>query len=84
MVIAALLDRDLAGEERAIAEARIASCASCAALHADLLALSLATPDAADAGASACIHAHDRRRGAAGRRRRRGTGQHDAPSDAVS
>ena len=66
LVIAALLDRDLAGEERAIAEARIASCASCAALHADLLALSLATRDAADPGASACVHAHGRRRCAAG------------------
>jgi hypothetical protein len=43
LVIAALLDRDVGGEERAIAEARIASCAACAALHADLLALSVAT-----------------------------------------
>ena len=43
LIVAALLDRDLDGEERAIAEARIASCASCAALHADLLALSVAT-----------------------------------------
>ena len=29
------LDRDIDAEERAIAESRIASCASCAALHAD-------------------------------------------------
>ena len=43
LIVAALLDRDLEGEERAIAEARIASCASCAALHADLVALSVAT-----------------------------------------
>ncbi len=42
-VIAALLDRDIGPEERAIAESRIASCASCAALHADLLMLSTAT-----------------------------------------
>ena len=43
LIVARLLDRDLEGEERAIAEARIASCASCAALHADLIALSAAT-----------------------------------------
>jgi anti-sigma factor RsiW len=36
-----LLDRDAAPEVRAIGEAMIASCASCARLHADLLALSL-------------------------------------------
>ena len=81
LIVAALLDRDLAGEERAIAEARIASCASCAALHADLLALSVGDEHAADPGASACIHAHGRRRSATGRGGRRGTGQHDAPSD---
>jgi hypothetical protein len=38
-----LLDRDVQGEERAIAEALTASCSSCAELHADLLALSAAT-----------------------------------------
>ena len=43
LLVAALLDRDLAGEERAIAETLIASCAFCAALHADLVALSAAT-----------------------------------------
>jgi anti-sigma factor RsiW len=43
LVIASLLDRDLGAEERAAAESLIASCASCAALHADLLALSTAT-----------------------------------------
>ncbi len=43
VVVAALLDRDLEGEKRAIAESLIASCPSCAALHADLLALSAAT-----------------------------------------
>jgi anti-sigma factor RsiW len=41
--IAALLDRDLVGDERTAAEARLASCPACAALHADLLALSTAT-----------------------------------------
>ena len=45
LVIAASLDRDIGAEERAIAESRIASCASCAALHADLIALSAATRD---------------------------------------
>jgi anti-sigma factor RsiW len=43
LIIAALLDRDLVGDERTAAEARIASCPACAALHADLLALSTAT-----------------------------------------
>jgi hypothetical protein len=43
LVIAALLDPEIGAEERAIAESLIASCASCAALHADLLALSVAT-----------------------------------------
>jgi hypothetical protein len=43
VVIARLLDRDLDGEERAIAEARIASCPDCATLHRDLLALAAAT-----------------------------------------
>jgi hypothetical protein len=43
LMIAALLDREVGGEERAIAESLIASCASCAALHSDLLALSVAT-----------------------------------------
>jgi anti-sigma factor RsiW len=41
--ISALLDRDLAGDERTATEARLASCPACAALHADLLALSTAT-----------------------------------------
>ncbi len=43
LVVAALLDRDIGAEERAIAQSWIASCASCAALHVDLLALSVAT-----------------------------------------
>jgi hypothetical protein len=41
--IARLLDRDLDGEERAVAEARISSCSDCARLHDDLLALAAAT-----------------------------------------
>jgi anti-sigma factor RsiW len=43
VVIARLLDRDIAADERAAAETLIASCPSCAALHADLLALATAT-----------------------------------------
>ena len=43
VVIARLLDRDIAADERAAAESLIASCPSCAALHADLLALAAAT-----------------------------------------
>ena len=43
VVIARLLDRDIAADERAAAESLIASCPSCAALHADLLALATAT-----------------------------------------
>ena len=42
-LIASLLDRDPDAAERAAAEARLASCAECAALHADLLALTTAT-----------------------------------------
>lgn len=41
--IAALLDHDLVGDERTATEVRLASCPACAALHADLLALSTAT-----------------------------------------
>ncbi|HEV8403020.1 MAG TPA: hypothetical protein VGQ31_08295 [Candidatus Limnocylindrales bacterium] len=44
-VIAALSDRDLAAPERQAAESLVASCPDCAALHADLLALSAATAD---------------------------------------
>lgn len=43
MLIAALLDGDLAGFERTAGESRIASCPDCATLHDDLLALSIAT-----------------------------------------
>ena len=43
VVIARLLDRDVAADERAAAESLIASCPSCAALHADLLSLATAT-----------------------------------------
>ena len=50
VVIARLLDRDIAADERAAAESLIASCPSCAALHADLLALATAATAAADAG----------------------------------
>jgi hypothetical protein len=42
-LIVALLDRDLAPEDRDRGEARIAACAACAALHADLRALATAT-----------------------------------------
>jgi anti-sigma factor RsiW len=41
-LIAALLDRDPSASERPAAEARMASCPDCAALHADLVALSQA------------------------------------------
>lgn len=43
LLIAALLDDDLDGFERTVAASRVASCPVCAALHADLIALSLAT-----------------------------------------
>jgi anti-sigma factor RsiW len=43
MAIAALLDGETAGFERTVGEARIASCPDCAALLADLAALSTAT-----------------------------------------
>jgi len=43
LLIASLLDDDLADADRTTAEAWLASCAACAALHGDLLALSRAT-----------------------------------------
>jgi anti-sigma factor RsiW len=43
LAIAALLDDDLADAERATAEILVAECSSCAALHAELVALSVAT-----------------------------------------
>ncbi len=43
VVIARLLDREIAPDERALAESLIASCRSCAALHADLVTLAAAT-----------------------------------------
>jgi hypothetical protein len=43
LLIALLLDRDPSDPERSIAETRVARCPECAALHADLLALSKAT-----------------------------------------
>ncbi len=48
-LIVALLDRELADADRAVAEARVAACPACAALHADLVTLAaanvaLATP----------------------------------------
>ncbi len=42
LLIAALLDRDAAGPERAAAEAMIVACPGCARLHRDLLALAQA------------------------------------------
>ena len=45
LVIAGLLDRELADPQRAIGVSRLASCPDCAGLHADLLALSTATRD---------------------------------------
>lgn len=42
-VVVALLDRNLQDSERATGEALIASCATCAELHADLVALSTAS-----------------------------------------
>jgi hypothetical protein len=45
VVVAALLDPDVAPADRQAAEALIASCPECAALHADLLALSTAVAD---------------------------------------
>lgn len=44
-LIAALLDRDLPGGDRVFAEARIAACPDCSALHDDLLALAKANRD---------------------------------------
>ena len=44
-VVAALLDSDGAPAERLAGEELVATCADCAALHADLLALSSATAD---------------------------------------
>jgi hypothetical protein len=41
-VVAALLDTDMAPAERKVAEALVASCTDCSALHADLVALSAA------------------------------------------
>lgn len=41
-LIASLLDRNTAASERTAAETRVASCPDCAALHADLVALSQA------------------------------------------
>ncbi|MEO8437261.1 MAG: hypothetical protein ABI562_02305 [Chloroflexota bacterium] len=43
LMVAALLDRDAVGEDRAIAESWLTSCTPCGALHADLLALLAAT-----------------------------------------
>jgi anti-sigma factor RsiW len=48
-LIVALLDRELADSDRAVAEARVSACPACAALHADLVAVAaanvaLATP----------------------------------------
>ena len=43
LLIAALLDADPTGFDRAAAAPRVASCPGCAALYADLLALSTAT-----------------------------------------
>ena len=43
MLVASLADRSLAASEREAAEALVASCGLCAALHADLLALRAAT-----------------------------------------
>jgi hypothetical protein len=44
-LIASLLDRDTSNPERSAAQARVASCPECAALHADLVALSRATTE---------------------------------------
>jgi hypothetical protein len=44
-LIAGLLDRDVSAGDRAAAEMLIADCPECAALHADLIALSAATQD---------------------------------------
>lgn len=43
MLVATLADRTVAGSEREAAEALVATCGMCAALHADLVALSAAT-----------------------------------------
>jgi hypothetical protein len=42
LAVASLLDPDLPAEERAVAEGLVATCARCAALHADLAALAAA------------------------------------------
>ncbi|MFL5687582.1 MAG: hypothetical protein ACJ77I_01210, partial [Chloroflexota bacterium] len=42
-VVASLLDRELTGPDRAAAARQVASCAACAALHADLRLLASAT-----------------------------------------
>ena len=60
VVIARLLDRDIAADERAAAESLIASCPSCAALHADLRGARDGHPGAADAGTHPFVHAHRR------------------------
>ena len=84
LIVATLLDREIDGDERAIAEARIASCASCATLHADLLALSRGD-DARSRPRHVRVHSRSRpRTPRAWPRCGRGTGRHDAPSDAVS
>ena len=57
VVIARLLDRDIAADERAAAESLIASCPSCAALHADLLALATATRAQPTPAAHRSLHA---------------------------
>ena len=80
VVIARLLDRDIAADERAAAESLIASCPSCAALHADLLALATATRAQPTPAAASVLHAHRGRRRAPGRAGERGTGWRDAPS----
>lgn len=46
-LIVALLDRDLPDAARALAQARLAACPSCAVLHADLIALATANLDLA-------------------------------------
>ena len=43
LVVAAFADRGATGEEADLARAQIASCAECAALHADLISLATAT-----------------------------------------
>jgi len=43
LLMAALLDRDLTHDDRAVAEGLLGTCSACAALHADLVALAAAT-----------------------------------------